>query len=106
MAAPTTGLTIVTAFTYRGKAGEEWSNHYWFTGATPADSTAWRALFDALVLEHFEPCGPVFGNQHVVAVAPEHDRQQLAHRSLVVDDEHPRGRLGRLGSGSLDLRGH
>lgn len=51
MPAPTTGLTTVKAFTYRGKAGEEWSNHYWFSGATPADAAAWRALFDALVVE-------------------------------------------------------
>ena len=29
----------------------------------------------------------VLGQQHVVALAPQHDRQQLAHRPLVVDDE-------------------
>jgi hypothetical protein len=51
MAAPTTGLTIVKRFTYRGDASEEWSNHYWLSGTTPADAAAWRALFDALVLQ-------------------------------------------------------
>jgi hypothetical protein len=49
MAAPTVGLTIIKRFTYRGNAMEEFSNHYWLTGATPADSAAWRTLFDALV---------------------------------------------------------
>lgn len=51
MAAPTTVLTILKDFTYRGVAGEEWSNTYALSGATPADSTAWRSLFDAVVLE-------------------------------------------------------
>lgn len=50
MAAPQCGLTIVKKFTYRG-APEEWSNHYMFTGPKPADTAAWRALFDALVLQ-------------------------------------------------------
>lgn len=51
MAVPTTVITIVKDFTYRGVAGEEWSNTYMLTGTTPADSTAWRALFDAIVAE-------------------------------------------------------
>lgn len=51
MAAPTTYITLVKQFTYRGDAGEEWSNSYALSGSTPADSAAWRALFDALVLE-------------------------------------------------------
>lgn len=51
VAAPTTVLVIVKRFNYRGDANEEWSNRYMLTGATPADSTAWRALFDALVAE-------------------------------------------------------
>ena len=33
----------------------------------------------------------VLGEQHLVALAPQHDRQQLAHRPLVVDDEDARG---------------
>ena len=49
----------------------------------------------------------VLGEQHLVAFAPQHDRQQLAHRPLVVDDENA-GRRGdrraprerRLGPGS------
>jgi len=51
MAAPTTVLTVIKRFNYRGNSNEEWSNTYNFTGATPADSTAWRALFDALVAQ-------------------------------------------------------
>lgn len=51
MAAPTTGLTIIKRFPYRGDANEEYSNKYLLTGTTPADSTAWRALFDAVVAE-------------------------------------------------------
>lgn len=51
MAAPTCVITSVKRFTYRGDANEEWSNTYAFSGATPADSTAWRALYDALVVE-------------------------------------------------------
>lgn len=45
------GLTVIKKFTYRGDANEEYSNQYWFTGATPADGAAWRALFDALVAQ-------------------------------------------------------
>lgn len=45
------GLTIIKRFSYKGNSNEEWSNHYWLTGATPADSAAWRTLFDALVAE-------------------------------------------------------
>jgi len=51
MAAPTTVLTVVKDFTYRGVAGEEWSNTYMLSGTTPVDSPAWRALFDALVAQ-------------------------------------------------------
>src|SRR4051812_20583291 len=45
------GVTVVKRFTYRGDANEEYSNTYWFTQAPPSDATAWRALFDALVLQ-------------------------------------------------------
>ena len=44
----------------------------------------------------------VFREQHLVAFAPQHDRQQLAHRPLVVDDED--ARRPAIG-GRLDLRG-
>jgi len=50
MAAPTTYLTINKRFTYKA-TNEEWSNSYALSGTTPADSTAWRTLFDALVAE-------------------------------------------------------
>jgi hypothetical protein len=51
MAAPSTVLTLIKRFTYRGNTAEEWSNTYALTGATPTDSAAWRTLFDALVAE-------------------------------------------------------
>lgn len=51
MAAPTTGLTVIKRFSYRGDATEEWSNSYLLTGSTPASSAAWRTLFDALVTQ-------------------------------------------------------
>jgi hypothetical protein len=49
--APTTVLTVIKRFTYRGDANEEYSNTYALTGSTPTDSTAWRTLFDALVTQ-------------------------------------------------------
>lgn len=51
MAAPSTVLTVIKQFAYRGDPREEFSNTYALTGTTPADSSAWRTLFDALVLE-------------------------------------------------------
>jgi len=45
------GMTIIKKFTYRGDSAEEYSNTYWLSGTVPADTTAWRALFDALVLQ-------------------------------------------------------
>src|SRR5678815_411108 len=51
MAAPTTVLTVVKKFTYRGDSTEEWSNTYALSGSTPADSGAWRTLFDLLVTQ-------------------------------------------------------
>src|SRR5436190_17520004 len=50
MANSVCGLTIIKRFTYRGQP-EEWSNHYQLSGSTPADSAAWRTLFDALVTQ-------------------------------------------------------
>jgi hypothetical protein len=44
-------LTINKRMSYRGDANEEYSNTYMLSGGTPADSNAWRVLFDALVLE-------------------------------------------------------
>lgn len=45
------GLTVVKKFTYRGNASEEWSNQYWFTGGTPADTAAWDALWAAVIAQ-------------------------------------------------------
>lgn len=44
-------MTLIKRMTYRGVATEEWSNKYFFTGSTPADSTAWLALFTALTAQ-------------------------------------------------------
>lgn len=51
------GLTIIKRFGYRGNLNEEWSNHYYLTGAIPADATAWNALIDALVAQE-KTCYP------------------------------------------------
>ena len=48
----------------------------------------------ALLLQELDRAHPVVGHHHLVAVALEHDRQQLSHRALVVDDQHARGRRG------------
>lgn len=45
------GMTIVKRFSYLGDPTEEFANTYFFSGSTPADATAWRALFDALVTQ-------------------------------------------------------
>ena len=50
---------------------------------------------DPLPLEDVDRRRAVLRDQHVVPVAPQHDRQQLAHRALVVDDENARGRVRR-----------
>lgn len=51
MAAPTCVLTVIKSFTYRGIANEEWSNTYMLSGAAPADTAAWRTLFDQLTAQ-------------------------------------------------------
>ncbi len=43
------GFTVVKTFPYRGDLLEEFSNTYHLTGSVPADSAAWRTLFNALV---------------------------------------------------------
>ena len=59
-----------------------------------------------LALEQVDGRAAVFGEQHFVAFAPQHDRQQLPHRSLIVDDEDARraliggDRLGGLDGGA------
>lgn len=45
------GVTIIKSMFRHGVAGEEWSNHYHLTGTDPANSTAWRTLFDLLVAQ-------------------------------------------------------
>jgi hypothetical protein len=45
------GLTIIKSMTYRGVAGEEWSNTYHFSGGIPSDATAWKTLADALIAQ-------------------------------------------------------
>lgn len=43
-------ITIVKSFSYRGSP-EEYGNTYFFNGATPASSSSWKALADAVILE-------------------------------------------------------
>lgn len=45
------GITLIKKFTYRGDTNEEYSNHYYLTGAIPADSAAWHTLMDALIAQ-------------------------------------------------------
>jgi len=44
----TPSITIVHKFTYRDQP-EEWSNTYHFSGTTPANRAAWKALADAII---------------------------------------------------------
>lgn len=44
----TPSITIVQRFPYRG-IDEEWSNTYHFSGTTPANDAAWKALADAII---------------------------------------------------------
>jgi hypothetical protein len=57
MAAPQIGITLIKKFTYRGNASEEFSNHYWLTGSTPADAAAWKTLTDLLIAQE-KTCYP------------------------------------------------
>lgn len=43
------GFVIIKRGWRHGVQGEEWSNKYHLSGPDPANPTAWRALFDALV---------------------------------------------------------
>lgn len=43
----TPSIVMVKEFPYRGQ-NEEWSNKYHFSGTTPANAAAWKALADAL----------------------------------------------------------
>lgn len=43
-------VRVVKKFMYRGDPLQEWSNRYYFDGGAPADTAAWHALFDELVL--------------------------------------------------------
>ena len=52
---------------------------------------------DRLALQRVDGGAAVLGEQHLVAFAAQHDRQQLPHRSLIVDDEDARRTAGRGG---------
>lgn len=41
-------MVSIKRFDYRGVTDEEYANEYMLTGSTPADTTAWAALRDAL----------------------------------------------------------
>ena len=45
---------------------------------------------DRLALEQIDGRAAVVGEQHLVAFAPQHDRQELPHRPLIVHDENAR----------------
>jgi hypothetical protein len=45
---PNTGITIVKQFVYRDEP-EEWSNHYWLSGAILQTSASFKALADELI---------------------------------------------------------
>ena len=51
---------------------------------------------DRLALEQLDGRPAVLGQHHLVAFAPQHDRQQLPHRPLIVDDE-DRAAAGAVG---------
>lgn len=46
----TPSVTSIKRFLYRGVL-EEWSNTYHFSGTTPADGVAWKALTDAIAAQ-------------------------------------------------------
>ena len=58
---------------------------------------------DRLVLEQVDGGAAVLGQEHLVPLASQHDRQQLAHRALIVDDEDAGGAaIGRRDGGLRD----
>lgn len=46
----TASITLIKRFSYRG-VNEEWGNTYHFTGTTPVNAAAWKALADAIIAE-------------------------------------------------------
>lgn len=72
----TPSIVIVKKFTYRN-AAEEYSNRYHFSGTTPADTAAWKALADAIITAErgcymastsfIKAYGYVAGNENSVA---------------------------------------
>ena len=59
-----------------------------------------------LALEQADRGAAVLREQHFVALAPQHDRQQLPHRPLIVDDEDAGRPLIGDRFGGLDGRAH
>jgi hypothetical protein len=50
--------------------------------------------------------GAVLGDQDVVSIPAQHDRQQLAHRALIVHDQDARRCLSRCCRAGLEFGGH
>jgi hypothetical protein len=80
--ADVTGMTVIKQFNYRDDPNEEWSNKYYFSGASPSSSGAWRALFDALAAEERKLYGP--GN-HIVRGYAYNDDAENADSVWSVD---------------------
>jgi hypothetical protein len=99
----TASITLVKSFTYRGLA-EEWSNTYHFSGTTPADAAAWKALALAIFATEraiylpdsslVQSYGYEPGNEHSVA--------QIDHRP---DTAGPRAGSLAINSGMARLPG-
>ena len=70
MTPPTCVLTTIKRFTYRGNPAEEWSNTFMLSGATPADSVAWKALLDDINLHE----RVLYSNGTAVVAAYGYDR--------------------------------
>jgi hypothetical protein len=73
---PGAGVTVVKEFSYRGDAGEQWSNTYWFGAPAPITTAEWDALTNA-VIAHEKTVIPA--NSKFVQVYGYDDRTYGSH---------------------------